>query len=70
MTTTDTTATTTTWLITADCREIGSYPGATRDDAILAYCRDAGYDSIEEAAAVQSMSADAWRRTLDVTEEG
>lgn len=61
---------TTRWLITANCQEIGCYDGATRDDAVLAYCRDAGYDSIEDAAAVQSMSADAWRRTLDVTEQG
>jgi len=60
----------TNWLICADCREIGVFDGATREDAILAYCRAAGYDTIAEAAAVQSLSVEAFAQTLDVTESG
>lgn len=69
MTTTQT-ASTTTWLIVANGMEMGSYPGATREEALEAYARDAGYESLAECAAVQSKSVTALLRELDVTEEG
>jgi hypothetical protein len=59
-----------TWLITANCQEIGSYPGATREDAIAAYVADAGYASIDAAAEVLDMSRTQFMSQLDVTEQG
>lgn len=40
----------TTFIITANDIEMGSYEGATEREAVLAYVRDAGYETIAEAA--------------------
>lgn len=66
--TTTTTTETTRWLICANCTDMGEYPGATREDAVAAYARAAGYDSIEAAAEACGLSVAAWRAELDVTE--
>ena len=41
----------TTFLITANGVEMGSYEGATEREAIIAYVQDAGYETVAEAAA-------------------
>jgi hypothetical protein len=42
----------TSYTITAHGTEMGVYKGASRDEAVLAYVRDAGYETVEEAAEV------------------
>ncbi len=48
---------------------LGSYEGETREDAIDAYIRDAGYTSVDAAAEVVGQSRETFLRELDVTEE-
>ena len=45
---------------------MGSYEGATRDEAILAYVRDAGYASVEDAAEALGQTREAFLADIDV----
>ena len=56
----------TSYTITAGDQAMGSYEGATRDEAILAYVRDAGYASVEDAAESLSMTPAAFLAGIDV----
>jgi|LakMenE01Jun11ns_1017448.scaffolds.fasta_scaffold9458515_3 hypothetical protein len=56
----------TSYTITAGDQAMGSYEGATRDEAILAYVRDAGYASVEDAANALSMTPAAFLADIDV----
>jgi hypothetical protein len=56
----------TSYTITANGTEMGSYEGATREDAVLAYVRDAGYASVEDAAEALSMTPEAFLADIDV----
>lgn len=41
----------TAFLITANDVDMGTYEGATENEAIRAYVRDAGYETVAEAAS-------------------
>ena len=56
----------TSYTITANGTTMGTYEGATRDEAILAYVRDAGYASVEDAAEALSMTREAFLADIDV----
>ena len=45
---------------------MGSYEADTEDEAILAYVRDAGYESIEQAAAVCGKSPEEFRAEITI----
>lgn len=47
-----------TYRITVNGHEMGEYPGENEDEAILAYIRDAGYDSLDDVASVLHLPAD------------
>jgi hypothetical protein len=57
------------YTITANGKTMGTYEGATRDEAILAYVRDAGYASVEDAAETLGQTAEAFLAALVVDEE-
>lgn len=60
----------TSYTITANDVPMGSYKGATRDEAILAYVRDAGYASVADAAEALSQTEEEFLADIVVTEGG
>lgn len=59
---------TTKYSISVNGIDMGIYEGSSKDEAILAYIKDAGYRSIEDAAAALSQSVERFRAELAVTE--
>lgn len=53
-----------TFQITANGTTMGDYVGATEDEAIAAYVRDAGYASIDDAADACGQSVEAFRADI------
>ena len=58
----------TTFKITANAIEMGLYEASSADEAILAYVRDAGYETPAEAAAALDLTVEAFLAQLNVTE--
>lgn len=54
--------------ITANGTNMGIFEGVTSDEAILAYVKEAGYVSIEDASEVCGQSVDSFHAELTVTE--
>ena len=52
--------------IVANGTEMGSYEAETKREAIEAYVRDAGYDSIGQAAEALSKGEDAFLAEIEV----
>lgn len=47
-----------TFKITVNHHDMGDYQGNSEDEAILAYIKDAGYSSLDEAAEVLHLPVD------------
>lgn len=60
----------TNYTITVNDVAMGTYKGATRDEAILAYVRDAGYESVADAAEALSQTEEEFLADIVVTEGG
>lgn len=58
--------TTKTWTISANGTSMGTYAGDTEADAALAYARDAGYETIEEAAEVCGKTRENFINALEI----
>ncbi|MDX0534380.1 hypothetical protein GOC55_13055 [Sinorhizobium medicae] len=58
--------TTKTWNISANGTQFGAYNGATEADAALAYVKDAGYASIEQAAGVLEKTVDEFMDGMEI----
>jgi hypothetical protein len=56
----------TSYTITANSTKMGVYEATTRDEAVLAYVRDAGYASVLDAAETLSMTTEAFLADIDV----